>query len=100
MQQNELLVLVWWCDCCFVCVCYVCDIIGRYVLLIGGSLNPYCSGKLNHFNHRFLPLFYAHEDETATFTKTGSGQTDGNLKKRGWFAHNCPRRCIWVVGYL
>ena len=51
MQQNELLVLVWWCDCCFVCVCYVCDIVGRYVLLIGGSLNPYCSGKLNHFNH-------------------------------------------------
>jgi hypothetical protein len=57
----------------------VCDIIGRYVLLIGGSLNPYCSGKLNHFNHRFLPLFYAHENETAFFTKTGSGQTDGNL---------------------
>jgi hypothetical protein len=86
MQQNELLVLVWWCDCCFVCVCYVCDIIGRYVLLIGGSLNPYCSGKFKPFQPSISSTRPTHEDETAT--KTGSGPPDGNLTY------------IWVVGYL
>eukprot|EP01046_Picozoa_sp_COSAG06_P090863 COSAG06_NODE_37168_length_438_cov_1.038348_2_plen_45_part_01 len=45
MQQNGVLVLARWCDAWFACVCCACDIIGRYVLLIGGSLNPYCSGK-------------------------------------------------------